>query len=142
MGCATAMQDVMLKQWQGQGIDPSQEQNTNPVIRISPPKGDVSMRMMVMVYFWLVFGATQASAGDVEPGARLAQQWCTACHVIGSGTHGQDAAPPLPPPLDRGQDQQWIRVWLANPHPPMPNLNLSRQEIDDIVAYLASLPRK
>jgi mono/diheme cytochrome c family protein len=32
-----------------------------------------------------------------------------------------------------------IRGWLADPHPPMPNLNLSRQEIDDILAYLESL---
>jgi hypothetical protein len=32
-------------------------------------------------------------------------------------------------------------AWLANPHPPMPNFNLSRTEIDWIVAYLASLRR-
>jgi hypothetical protein len=27
-----------------------------------------------------------------------------------------------------------------SPHPPMPNISLSRQQIDDIVAYLSSLP--
>jgi mono/diheme cytochrome c family protein len=32
-----------------------------------------------------------------------------------------------------------IRGWLADPHPPMPNLELSRREIEDIVAYLQSL---
>jgi mono/diheme cytochrome c family protein len=32
-----------------------------------------------------------------------------------------------------------VRAWLADPHPPMPNFNLSRQQIDDIVAYLDSL---
>jgi mono/diheme cytochrome c family protein len=26
------------------------------------------------------------------------------------------------------------------PHPPMPSISLSRQQIDDIVAYLSTLP--
>jgi len=27
-----------------------------------------------------------------------------------------------------------------SPHPPMPSISLSRQQIDDIVAYLGTLP--
>jgi len=34
----------------------------------------------------------------------------------------------------------WIRGWLMDPHPPMLNISLSRQQIDDIVAYLGTLP--
>jgi hypothetical protein len=59
--------------------------------------------------------------------------------VIGDSSHGQDAAPTLPP---ANRDQGWLRTWLIDPHPPMPNLHLSRQEIDDIIAYLSSLPQK
>lgn len=83
--------------------------------------------------------AAQARAGDAAVGANLTQRWCSGCHVIGNASNGQDTAPSLPP---NGQDQKWVRAWLADPHPPMPDLHLSREEIDDIVAYLSSLPRK
>jgi hypothetical protein len=32
-----------------------------------------------------------------------------------------------------------LTAFVANPHPPMPNLNLSRQEIRDVLAYIAML---
>jgi cytochrome c len=48
--------------------------------------------------------------------------------------------PALPALLGDGQrTEDELRGWLAAPHPPMPNFDLSRQEIEDIVAYLASL---
>jgi hypothetical protein len=34
------------------------------------------------------------------------------------------------------------RAFLLAPHPPMPDLNLSRADIDDISAYLDSLKTK
>jgi len=88
--------------------------------------------------------AAQAAAGDPDAGKRLTQQWCTGCHVVGSsGNTGTDAAPPLPViAQQKGKDPQWIKAWLTQPHPPMPNLNLSRQEIDDITAYLTSLNQR
>jgi len=82
---------------------------------------------------------TQARAGDAANGAGLTQRWCSGCHVIGSASHGQDAAPSLPP---QSRDKAWLHAWLTNPHPPMPDLHLSRQEIDDITTYLESLPQK
>lgn len=82
----------------------------------------------------------QAAAADVDAGKRLTQQWCTGCHVVGGSNRGTDAAPSLPALAEqKGKDPQWVKTWLADPHPPMPNLNLSRQQIDDISAYLASL---
>jgi hypothetical protein len=49
-------------------------------------------------------------------------------------------APPLSQVLSEENltaDQLW--GWLAEPHPPMPGLDLSRSEIDDIIAYLESI---
>ncbi len=86
-------------------------------------------------------GAGAASAqGDPEAGRSLALQWCTSCHVVDLEGHGTDAAPPLPMLVQqelRTPDQ--LRAWLTAPHPPMPDLALSRQEIEDIVAYLETL---
>ena len=35
-----------------------------------------------------------------------------------------------------------LRAWLTDTHPPMPNLNLSNQQMDDIAAYLDSLRKR
>src|SRR6185437_16138875 len=98
----------------------------------------MQMRVLVALAFGAALVAAQARAGDATRGAGLTQRWCSGCHVIGGAAHGQDAAPTLPP---QGRSQAWLRGWLTAPHPPMPNLDLSRQEIDDIIAYLSSLPQ-
>jgi hypothetical protein len=35
-----------------------------------------------------------------------------------------------------------LRAWLADPHPPMPGLDLANQQEDDIIAYLMSLKKQ
>jgi mono/diheme cytochrome c family protein len=86
------------------------------------------------------FSEQVLAQGDPEAGRDLVRSWCTACHVVDLEGTGTDAGPPLPALLtgkQRSADE--IRGWLVDPHPPMPNPNLSRQEIDDILAYLESL---
>ena len=88
----------------------------------------------------LAMSSTAVAVGSAETGQRLAQRWCTGCHVVDEAGHGTDMAPPFRTiAKQRGQDQKWLRAWLTSPHPPMPNLNLSRGEIDDVMAYLESL---
>ncbi len=96
------------------------------------------MKQLAATVFALMLGAGAAYAGDAGVGGQLAQRWCTQCHAIGNLGHGQDAAPPLPPPPEH-RSSDWLHAWLTNPHPPMPNLSLTRQEIDDLTAYLQSL---
>jgi mono/diheme cytochrome c family protein len=88
--------------------------------------------------------SSQAFAADPVAGKRLVEQWCINCHVVGASDRGTDAAPALPTiaQQQKGKDPQWVKAWLQAPHPPMPNFNLSRQEIDDIAAYLATLPQQ
>lgn len=91
----------------------------------------------------LLVGSLAAPAlaqGDVETGRQYALTWCTTCHVVDHAGHGADVGPALPELLAGGKrTSDEIRGWLADPHPPMPNLDLTRQEIEDIVAYLESL---
>lgn len=80
------------------------------------------------------------AAGDEQAGKDLARRWCSGCHIVDRSGGGTDAAPPFPVIARRNpKDRTWLRAWLTDPHPPMPNLNLSRQQIDDVVAYLDSL---
>jgi len=86
------------------------------------------------------FSEPALAQSDPVAGRDIVRSWCTACHVVDLEGTGADAGPALPTLLagkQRSADE--IRGWLADPHPPMPNLNLSRQEIENILAYLESL---
>ena len=80
------------------------------------------------------------SVGDSERGLQLARHWCASCHLVeGRGT-GSDVAPPFSaisrdPSLTPGR----LHAWLARPHPPMPDVKLTRADEDDIIAYLQQL---
>jgi cytochrome c len=90
---------------------------------------------------WMALGSAALAQERAEQGHEIAKTWCAGCHVVEpGGTAGSDAAPPLPvvaqnPSLSPDR----LRAWLADPHPPMPNLSLSRDEIEALVAYIGSL---
>lgn len=81
-----------------------------------------------------------SAAGNADAGRSLAQRWCSSCHQVEPGAPAKDVAPPFASlGVQKDKDPGWIRAWLANPHPPMQGINLSRRQIDDIIAYLQSL---
>ena len=84
----------------------------------------------------LPFGDTQA-AGDVQAGRAVAEIWCKPCHVS-SGTRGTDVAIPFSE-IAANRTAQSIGAFLADPHGAMPNIQLSRKQIDDVVAYMETL---
>ena len=81
-------------------------------------------------------------AGDPAEGRMIAERWCSSCHVAGNRSGGTDAVPTLESiSNDPRRSPGWVRQWLNAPHPPMPNLPLTRAQIEDVVAYLESLSR-
>lgn len=104
--------------------------------------GFALVRAVSVAAFALLLPATahaQAS-GDPQNGLRLARQWCTGCHVVEPAGRGGDSGPPFHEVANwPDRTPATMRAWLTNPHPPMPNLGLSRREIDDVIAYLDSL---
>jgi mono/diheme cytochrome c family protein len=85
--------------------------------------------------------ALAAPAGDVAAGRQLVLRSCSSCHDTGTTATATDGAPPLSfIAKDNKQRPAWIRGWLMDPHPPMPGIMLSRKQVDDIIAYLNSLP--
>lgn len=88
----------------------------------------------------IVYAGLPARAQDVERGRLLARDWCGSCHVTESGMVGSDTAPPFATiAKDPSSTLDRLHHWLVAPHPPMPDLKLSRDEEDDILAYLLSL---
>ena len=87
----------------------------------------------------------QQSAGDPAAGRRVAEVWCANCHVIGPGASGpaSDVVPSFPSVAQRASTTDMsLRVFLRTPHANMPDFQLSRAELDDIVAYILSLKRR
>jgi mono/diheme cytochrome c family protein len=81
------------------------------------------------------------NVGNVEAGRQLVLNSCSTCHSTSNTNVASDAAPPLSfIARDNKQRPEWIRGWLMDPHPPMPGIMLSRQQINDVIAYLNSLP--
>ena len=86
-------------------------------------------------------GVAHAAAGNAEAGRQLVMRSCSSCHAIESSKSVTDNAPPFSDVAKANRERPaWIRGWLMSPHPPMPNISLSRQQIDDIIAYLGTLP--
>jgi mono/diheme cytochrome c family protein len=85
---------------------------------------------------------TPALADSAADGKSVAVRWCAACHDVGSGERrtSNDLAPTFESVARRGDlSQSQLEAWIGNPHPPMPNLNLSRQDVSNLVDYIQSL---
>jgi mono/diheme cytochrome c family protein len=82
-----------------------------------------------------------APAGNADAGRDLVMRSCISCHAQETSKAATDGAPPFSfVAKDNKQNPAWIRGWLMDPHPPMPGIMLSRKQIDDIIAYLNTLP--
>jgi len=81
------------------------------------------------------------SRPDAAAGRAIAERWCAACHLVGPDQRTASAG--VPPFAEMARRHAGsvavLEGFLADPHPPMPNLSLSRQEIRDLVAYIGSL---
>jgi len=104
----------------------------------------------VLVWSIVVIGGLGNSSiaqemGDARNGAELAQGICAECHAITSTpARSPNAKAPSFASVVRtpGMTEMALRVWLQSPHPTMPNLLLSDQQKDDVIAYLMTLKGK
>src|ERR1700758_1018496 len=78
---------------------------------------------------------------DAAKGSQIARQWCANCHLIGGKPAG--SVPQGPPSFQMvassGMTADQLRAFLSHPHGAMPNLSLTRAEIDDLISYIETL---
>ena len=85
------------------------------------------------------------SNGDASRGLVLAKKLCATCHLVdGEGIVFPGAAPFEQTAARQELTTTYLRGWLANPlmQKPgtlMPNLGLSTEQIEDLIAYLYTL---
>jgi mono/diheme cytochrome c family protein len=80
--------------------------------------------------------------GDAKRGEMLAKSVCAECHAVekGQGRSRNGQAPSFQTlATTRGMTPMAITVALRTSHKEMPNLVLKNQEVDDVIAYLATL---
>ena len=86
-------------------------------------------------------GTSSVLAADADHGADLAKRWCASCHVVATGQTQASADVPSFASVARRQDfnPERLAFFLLDPHPKMPNMQLTRSEAADIAAYIATL---
>src|SRR5262245_6067166 len=82
-------------------------------------------------------------SGNAANGRAIATTWCSACHLVAPPTGAASALADVPTFSALAKrlptDADVLAAFIANPHPPMPNLGLSQIEIRDLLAYIATL---
>ena len=96
----------------------------------------------------VLFAASSAEAqpGQVTPdaatGLRLARTMCSNCHIVEQGA-ATSALADVPSFMEiarkPGQHAQRLQGFMIAPHPPMPTLQLTRQNLEDLAAHILSL---
>jgi cytochrome c len=101
----------------------------------------VSYRALAALLAILVVGLVAAPApADAQRGGQLARQWCANCHVVDAKSAGAvPQGPPGFPAIAHGLTADQLRAFLSHPHGAMPDLSLSRPEMDDLIGYIETL---
>ena len=112
-------------------------------------RGNLTLSSMAGVVLALAAGAADSMAAgpltprpDAEKGRILAERACIACHVV-----SKQAAAPVVADVPSflaiankpNQTMEAIAGRIVIPHPPMPAIALSREEIGNVVAYIMTL---
>jgi len=81
------------------------------------------------------------ACADPKEGGQIARQWCSGCHLVAANQGGAvPQGPPSFPSLARsGMTAAQLRAFLSHPHGAMPDLALTRAEIDNLIDYIESL---
>ncbi|MFY0612471.1 MAG: c-type cytochrome [Hyphomicrobiaceae bacterium] len=79
---------------------------------------------------------------DAARGLKLSKTLCASCHFVDGNSSKQTVAGVPTFRAIKDLPDQHIRGILIRPHKPMPNTQLTRNEIADILAYMDELRRK
>ena len=97
----------------------------------------------LLTFAAVLAAALGAHAQDVPAGHAFAREACKACHVVEAGASSPQLIEVGPPFREiantRGMTATALRAFLTSSHPKMPNLILTPEQMDDVIAYILSL---
>lgn len=103
-----------------------------------------ALSAIIFVFSAVSTGAAQSASERalILKGKALAELWCANCHVVGSDSQqtALSDAPPFETLAERPDfDEEALAFALFNPHPVMPQFNVTRQEVRILSRYIQSL---
>jgi mono/diheme cytochrome c family protein len=86
--------------------------------------------------------AGTASAANLENGQHLSERWCSECHSVGSSPGKLGQAQSFASIAARqAVTAEMIASFLRMPHATMPNVPLSRNDAQDIAAFIMEMKK-
>jgi len=114
---------------------------TNPFRRRTRVANSLMRCIAFAFVLWAALSSGAAMPADVAHGEQVARRWCAACHIVAADqTDGADNVPAFASIAKMpGFSAENISQFLMDPHPKMPDMQLTRDEAKDLGAYIASL---
>lgn len=112
--------------------------------RAAHASGPILLTGLCLVSLGLLHSAVHAQIHpDAKTGHEIAAKLCSGCHIVDSSSAGASVSADVPSfeaiAGKPGQTAEAIAGRIVVPHPPMPQIQLTRLEIGDLAAYIMSL---
>ena len=98
----------------------------------------IALLLLLLATHWV---KAQTIPGNPLAGEQLARLQCAECHLMPGGQRATAAGIPTFQAIGNNPrvTALSLNAFLQTPHDRMPNIMLTRREIDDLVAYILSL---
>ena len=104
------------------------------------------LRLAVLAGLAALAPSGLAQAADVAAGQKLAETVCVTCHIIAPGVGPAQVTAGIPSFMavanKPDENAAKIKGAILAPHPPMPQVQLTIHELDNVAAYIMSLKDK
>ena len=92
----------------------------------------------------IAFNFGLAHGADIAAGRNSARALCVNCHVVEPNAASQKTVTADIPSFKaiaekQGQTEDGLKVFMIEPHPPMPRVQLTTHELDNLASYIMSL---
>jgi mono/diheme cytochrome c family protein len=100
-------------------------------------------RLLYLAVALTLFGTvTAAFARNLENGRRLSERWCAECHAIGPASGKPNRAQSFASIAAKETiTSEMIASFLRLPHATMPNVPLTRNDAQDITAFIMDMKK-
>lgn len=106
----------------------------------------MTIRRAILACVLMLAQQGAAHAADLAAGQKLARSICMACHVVAPGSGPAEATAGIPSFMSvaakAGQSEDRLKGFILNPHPPMPRVQLTVHELENLAAYIMSLKQQ
>jgi mono/diheme cytochrome c family protein len=112
-----------------------------PCDEVNPMRGYSALPVMAAVLF-AASPAFPQQMPNARAGESLARQWCAGCHLVSADQRAPapDTAPPFASIAARPSATPGaLRTLIQMPYPRMPQIALTRNEVEHLIAYIVSL---